>query len=343
MAFRRSPVRSRSGPPFFHSNFEYSSTREACFCLRANTGLTERSSLGDDTLPCSTSSGQTVACLVSNRHATPPRFTRTVGAWINDVRGEWRCNTLHDVAKTRATPQDRWHGELSKLLRPLTRGQTIRIGRILPPGQAAQFLEDWPRVTEVGWWYAKGVHAVATSTSNTPGQRVKQQKSLTSALTALDDAAHQIARYVAHWGPVRRAWFPFETHDSPEAFSGAMMKFIHGQRERVEWFRQQAGRHPARPANRGRPTSPQTFGLEVLLAYFRHHHWDATIPSTDWANDEFSARVETPFVRVAFAVLQRTAMMGVTRKALAESSLSYVDLEGRAPRLTPEDRMRLWM
>jgi len=247
------------------------------------------------------------------------------------------------VAKTRATPQDGWHGELSKLLRPLTKTQTIRIGRIFPPEQAAQLLKDLPRISEVGWFYAKDVHAVATATSNTPSQRAKRQKSLTIALTALDDAAHQIARYVAHWGPIRQSWFPYETHDSPEAFAGAMMKFIHGQRERVEWFRQQAGRHPARPAKRGRPTSPQTLWAEVLLAYFRHHRWDTTIPSTDWANDEFSLRVETPFVRVAFAVLQRKTMMGVTRKALAESSLSYVDLEGKAPRLTPEDRMRLWM
>lgn len=247
------------------------------------------------------------------------------------------------MAKTRSIPQDRWHGELSKLLRPLTKGQTTRIGRILPPGQAAQLLKDWPRVTEVGWWYAKGVHAVATSTSNTPGQRVKQQKALTIALTALDGAAHQLDRYVAHWGPIRQSWFPFETHDSPEAFAGAVRDIIRAQRERVEWFRQQAGRHPARPANRGRPTSPQTFGLEVMLAYFREHHWDTTILSTDWGSDKFSARVETPFVRVAFAVLQRKAMMGVTRKALADSSLSYAALEGKTPRLTPEERMRRWM
>ena len=244
------------------------------------------------------------------------------------------------MATTRSIPQDRWHSELSKLLRPLTKGQTTRIGRIFPPGQAAQLLKDLPRISEVGWWYAKDVHAVATSTRQTPRQRVKQQKALTIALTALDDAAHQLRRYVTHWGPIRQSWFPFETQDTPEAFACVVRDIIRVQRERVEWFRQQAGRHPARPANRGRPTSPQTFGLEVLLAYFRHHHWDATIPSTDWANDEFSARVESPFVRVAFAVLQRKTMMGVTRKALADSSLSYAGLEGKAPRLTPEERMR---
>ncbi|MSO56925.1 MAG: hypothetical protein EXQ55_08405, partial [Acidobacteria bacterium] len=102
------------------------------------------------------------------------------------------------MAKTRATPQDRRHGELSGLLRPLTTRQTFRIGRILPTRQAAQFLKDWPRVTEIGWWYAKDVHAVATSTRNTPAQRAKQHKALTIALTALDDAARQIGRYVAH-------------------------------------------------------------------------------------------------------------------------------------------------
>ena len=247
------------------------------------------------------------------------------------------------MANTRATPQDGWHGELSKLLRPLTKTQTTRIGRIFPPGQAAQLLQDLPRISEVGWFYAKDVHAVATATSNTPGQRAKRQKALTIALAALDGAAHEIDRYVAHWGPIRQSWLPTETDNSPEAFACATKDVIRVQRERLEWFRQQAGRHPARPAKRGRPTSPQTLWAEVLLAYFRHHRWDTTIPSTDWANDEFSLRVETPFVRVAFAVLQRRTMMGVTRKALAESALSYVDLEGKAPRLTPEDRMRLWM
>ena len=171
----------------------------------------------------------------------------------------------------------------------------------------------------------------------------QQQKALATALGALDDAAHQLGRYVAHWGPIRQSWFPFETQDTPEAFACVVRDIIRVQRERVEWFRQQAGREPARPAKRGRPTSPQTFWLEVLLAYFRHHHWDATIPSTGWGSDEFSERVETPFVRVAFAVLERKAMMGVTRKALADSSLSYAALERKAPRLAPEERMRLGM
>lgn len=247
------------------------------------------------------------------------------------------------MATTRSIPQDRWHSELSKLLRPLNTRQAVRIGGILPARRAAQLLKDLPRISEVGWCYAKDVHAVATSTRQTHRQRVKQQKALTIALTALDDAAHQLGRYVAHWGPIRQSWFPFETQDTPEAFACVVRDIIRVQRERVEWFRQRAGREPSRPAKRGRPTSPQTFWLEVLLAYFRHHHWDATIPSTGWGSDEFSERVETPFVRVAFAVLERKAMMGVTRKALADSSLSYATLERKAPRLAPEERMRLGM
>ena len=224
-----------------------------------------------------------------------------------------------------------------QLLHPLTARQRDGIRDALSSRQAAQLLKDWPRLSEVAWWHTQ--HASA-SKSHTRIQRAAQRKALTAALAALDAAAHHIDQYVAHWGPIRKSWFPLVTDDTPEAFSGVVQGAIGAQRQRVQWFVHHEDQRPARPAKRGRPTTPQTHWGAVLLSYFRSRGWDDTVPPTDLSNDDLSEEAESPFVKVVFALLGHASMMPTTRRALAASALDYAALEGVTPVLNAQQRKR---
>ena len=222
-----------------------------------------------------------------------------------------------------------------QLLHPLTARQRDDIRGAVSSRQATQLLRDWPRLSEVAWWHVQ--HASA-SKSHTRVQRAAQRKALATALGALDAAAHHIDQYLAHWGPIRKSWFPLVTDDTPETFAGVVQGAIGAQRQRVQWFVHHEDQRPACPAKRGRPTAPQTHWVAVLLAYFRYRGWDDTVPPTDLSKDDLSDEVESPFVKTVFALFGHVSMMPTTRKALAASSLDYAGLEGVTPVLNAQQR-----
>lgn len=224
-----------------------------------------------------------------------------------------------------------------QLLHPLTARQRDGIRDAVSSRQATQLFRDWPRISEVAWWHVQ--HASA-SKSHTRVQRAAQRKALTAALAALDAAAHHIDQYLAHWGPIRKSWFPLVTDDSPEAFAGVVQGAIGAQRQRVLGFVHREDPRPARPAKRGRPIAPQTHWVAVLLSYFRSRGWDDTVPPTDLSNDDLRDEAESPFVKTVFALFGHTSMMPTTRRALAASALDYAGLEGVTPVLNVQQRKR---
>jgi hypothetical protein len=78
--------------------------------------------------------------------------------------------------------------------------------------------------------------------------------------------------------------------------------------------------------------------LQVLLAYFRHHKWDDTIPPTNFAAgpDGSPFAKESLFVKTACAVLGRVDGLSVeTRKTLSDKPpdqwWTYSALDERTP------------
>jgi hypothetical protein len=251
------------------------------------------------------------------------------------LQAETRRKAGLKAAKTRASKPKT--PSLKQLLCPLTPTQKDGIREVLPTRQAKQFLRDWERISAVGYHYALFQHAFATSKSDTPKQRDKQEEAVKAAVTALKDAATQLDTYAEHWGPIRKSWFPFETQ-TPEAFTHGVKALIGEQRDRLAIFLQKDRERPMFPPQSGRPKSPTRYFLEVVLAYFRDRQWDDTVPRTDLSNDSVCDAEESPFVEVAFVLLGHTSMRPPTRRALAASSLNYAALEDTAPVLTREQR-----
>ncbi len=224
-----------------------------------------------------------------------------------------------------------------QLLHPLTPRQRDGIRDAVSSRQAKQLLRDWRRLSEVAWWHVQ--HASA-SKSHMRVQRAAQRKACTAALVALDAAKHHIDQYLAHWGPIRKSWFPVVTDNTPETFASVVQWAIGAQRQRVQWFVHHEDQRPAYPAKRGRPTAPHTHWVAVLLSYFRYQGWDDTVPPTDLSNDDLSDEVESSFVKVVFALFGHASMMPTTRRALAASTLDYAALEGITPVLNAQQRKR---
>lgn len=255
-------------------------------------------------------------------------------------------NTLQQMAQTptqtkaKSTHRATWHDKLAAVVVPLTKQRKNKVRAVMSRRQASQFLRDWPRICEIAWWYAHDQHASATSQSDTPEARRTRKKALTAALKALDDSAHCIDRYVARWDPIRRSYFPFNNHNTPEAFAHAVKGFMKAQRERVQWFLSRLGVRPARPAKKGRPITARFYLLTMILAYFRHHQWDDAIPLTSWSSDRYRVHPESLFVQTAWAVVVPRTLSAAARRALKDSTLVWATLNDHAPHLSPEQRSR---
>ena len=242
--------------------------------------------------------------------------------------------------KAKSTPRPTWHDNLAALVVPLTEQRKNKVRAVLSRRQASQFLRDWPRIGEIAWWYAHAQHAHATSQSDTPEARRTRKKALTAGLKALDDAANHIDKYLAHWDPIRKSYFPFNNHNTPKAFAYAVKGFMRAQREGVQWFLSCLGERPARPAKEGRPIAARFYLLATILAYFRHHQWDDAIPPTSWSSDRYRVHPESLFVRTAWAVVVPRTLTAATRRALTDSTLVWATLDDHAPHLSPKQRSR---
>ena len=182
------------------------------------------------------------------------------------------------MATKRAVPRLKWYEHLEALTDPLTKRDQAKIREALSHKQSAQFLKDWPRLSEIVWRYAFDSHrADIAHWVRTPKFAKAKDKQLKAALTALDSIVTGIDAFIEHWGPMYRAWHPFDNIDSPEAFAAVMHEGLQAQRYKVEVFAQH-GPYKAAQAKLGRPPTPEGYLLDVLVAYFNHRNWEVAIP-----------------------------------------------------------------
>jgi hypothetical protein len=283
-----------------------------------------------------------------------------------NLQAERRRKAGLKAAETRASKPPT--PSLEQLLRPLTPTQQASIREVLWSEEAGQFLRDWDRISAVGYHYAteqqKNDQAFR---KNNQKQLDQEAKSVDTALKALNVIEKQLVtfqkRWQQHWVPIRNRWFPYENYDNPDVLVDALREVAITQRDRIGWYGTERGHF--RKGKRGKPISHTRYFLEVVLAYFRNHQWDATIPSTNLATasghlfvgpldekwdfiepDELdfeeAAFEESAFVLVAFALLGHASMNPATRQALNASSLDYAALKKVAPVLSREHRKRLW-
>lgn len=232
---------------------------------------------------------------------------------------------------------------LEQLLCPLTPTQEAGIIEALIDN-APQFLKDWDRISAVGYHYANEHRKNAqASRKGNQKERAQEAKSVDTALKALSSLEKQLEtfekRWQQHWVPIRNRWFPYDNYDNPEFLVDALREATITQRETIAWYGTERG--VLRKGRLGQPIIATRYFLEVVLAYFRDRQWDATIPPTNLSTDTVFGHDESEFVEVVFVLLGHTSMATPTRKALAESSLNYAELEKVAPVLSRAQRAQL--
>jgi len=243
------------------------------------------------------------------------------------------------MARKRAVSQSPWYDELDRIVAPLNAYRKALIRQALPRKQSTQLIRDWPRLSELVWQQAVMFHQGDINKINTPRGKATAKIALKSSLTALNRIDRVVDHYVATWQMGRhpvsihaRVGITGETENHYE-FADEVKKRVQGQRGRVEWFlRQNAG--PTRPARRGSPIAAQTYMLQVLLAYFRHHKWDDTIKPHNFATGTDAAKYakESLFVKTACAALGLEGLSSETRKFLSQPSLwAYEAFEQMTP------------
>jgi hypothetical protein len=269
------------------------------------------------------------------------------------------------MARKRAVSQSPWYDELDRIVAPLDAFQKKRIrnASIDAPEQAAQLIRDWPRLSSNIWQYAFMWHQMDISKVNTPAGRRTTKKRLQASLTALNRVDRSIEHYVATWKmgrlPASHRLLSGRAdggrHFTADEFASEVKADVQDQREKIEWlFRLDTG--TIRDAKKGPPIAAQTYMLEVLLAYFRHHKWDDSIKphnfaagadATTWQSAGTDVPTflgilrsryakESRFVGVACAVLERVeGLSSDTRKFLSSRPpthwIDYSDLD----RITP--------
>ncbi|MBN4048254.1 hypothetical protein JYU09_01615 [bacterium AH-315-O15] len=253
------------------------------------------------------------------------------------------------MATKRAASQPRWYDELDAITAPLTKREA-KIRKALPRQQATQFLRDWPRFGEIVWKYASNNHRADTLPS--------EKKSLDKEKKAANDALKALTSIDKQLDVIRKRWLPIwkeryrprlDNHDPSDGFLHLVKGLTKAQREKITGF----GNMQSRPAKRGRPPTPQTYLLDVLVAYFNHHNWKVTIHSHNFAAgpDGNDLVEESPFVKTACAVLGGDGLSVETRKRLIVQDEFYKDkkpawevyptLNGMTPPLTPKRKRDL--
>ena len=246
------------------------------------------------------------------------------------------------MARKRAASQSPWYDALDAIVAPLNAYRKAQIRKALSRKRSTQLIGDWPRLSEIVWWHALIRRQMHINKGNTPGDRAIERKALKATSTALKQVQQAIDKYVATskmslspaWqrSRVGRAVLG-DMHSTPDEFASAVKASVQDQRERIEWFlRLNAG--PTFDARNGAPIAAQTYMLQVLLAYFRHHKWDDTIPPTNFAAgpDGSPFAKESLFVKTACAALGLEGLSSETRKFLSQPSLwAYEAFEQMTP------------
>ena len=264
-------------------------------------------------------------------------------------------NTLQPLATKRAASaaHDRWFDELDALTDPLTKRDQAKIRKALPRQQATQLIKDWPRISDVAWYSAGKWHFAATGPSNKKSLD-KEKKAAAAALKALTSIDKQLDAFHKHWVPIwKERYRPrLDNHDPSDGFVDLVRGFTKAQREKITGF----GNVRPRPAKRGRPSTPQTYLLDVLAAYFNYHNWEVTIPRSNRAAGADTPKgnpfaKESPFMKTALAVLGGDSLSGETRRRLADHqetvdrglaakvrayALVYANWDKTTPPLTPK-------
>jgi hypothetical protein len=249
------------------------------------------------------------------------------------------------VATKRAAAHDRWYGDLEALTDPLTKRNQVKIRAALPRQQAMQLIKDWPRIGEIVLKYAIDRHRAGTLPSEKKSLD-KEKKAAAAALKALTSIDKQLDAFHKHWVPIWKTWYRprLDNHDPSDGFVDLVRGFTNAQREKITGF----GNVRPRLAKRGRPRTPGSYLLDVLVAYFNHHKWKVTIHSHNFAagpaGNPFAK--ESPFMKTAFAVLGRDSLSVATRKRLARQDVKsassvYPSLDEITPSLTPKRKREL--
>jgi hypothetical protein len=117
-----------------------------------------------------------------------------------------------------------------------------------------------------------------------------------------------------------------DNHDPSEGFVHLVKGLTKAQQEKVTGFRNIR----SRPAKRGRPPTPETYLLDVLMAYFNHHNWKVAIRSHNFAAGPGGIeQQQSPFEKTAFVVLSRLrewdGLSSETRKKLRVQDQFFKD------------------